>query len=808
MCTVASPTQGIIQDLRSLIDSPVNFTTPAGSLSISPDPATIFPAFRVSDSSPQFAYVRSADVTSLVQQGGSGTYSCGGVVAAINQNGNPQQNCSGWTLYVFYENPAEPFRNMTFSVANDVNVTPDTSPVTVDVTGFSTPASGTVSGSILVSAFEGDSGPFDPNFGSDELLFGPNAGSLTPLSTPNNPVDNFFQSQINTDEGTLDTGGTFGTLNTPISAPRVFPSRYGYDQTGADISALLTNNQTTATVGLTSGVGATGPGGDQYWLSALCLCIEVSAPTLELVKSADVQDATIGETINYTIVVTNTGNGATSSTTITDPIPAGTTFVPGSVTVNGVPQPSGDPATGIEVGPLLPGQSATVTFQVTVTAINSPAQIVNTAVANCLFPTVPGGPIVPCTPVPDTSIVPEFECELTLVKSADRSSTVVNDVVTYTVQATNTGTTTLENVTIVDDPRQGAEFIPNTVTVNGVSTPGANPFTGVNVGTLLPNQTSTMTYQMRVTFVPTPPQLVNTAEANYICVTPGGRRVPETTPSNEVIIPVLAPDLQGVKTSDLTGAKVGDTVTYTIRLTNSGTGPALNVVINDPIPAGTQFVPGTITVNGVAKPAAQPSMIDVGTIQVGAAAVISLQVLVVSVPNPPQAVNQPTGTFTPPSPPPPQPPAPPQPIPPIPPNVIPILDPKLDLVKRASETVANVGDKVTYTIEATNSGNITLKNIIITDQPPAGTTFIPGSVTVDGVPQPAANPSVGINIGSLNPGQKASVTFQVSVKAEAVDTTLINRASATFTPDVPGQTFPPQSTQSNLVEIPVVEEEE
>jgi uncharacterized repeat protein (TIGR01451 family) len=43
----------------------------------------------------------------------------------------------------------------------------------------------------------------------------------------------------------------------------------------------------------------------------------------------------------------------------------------------------------------------------------------------------------------------------------------------------------------------------------------------------------------------------------------------------------------------------GDVIVYTITLVNSGVEPARNVIVVDPIPADTEFVPGTIVANGL-----------------------------------------------------------------------------------------------------------------------------------------------------------------------------------------------------------------
>ena len=56
------------------------------------------------------------------------------------------------------------------------------------------------------------------------------------------------------------------------------------------------------------------------------------APTV--VKAVDRIVASAGETLTYTVTVTNLGLGALTNVPFTDPLPAGSTFVTGSFTVN------------------------------------------------------------------------------------------------------------------------------------------------------------------------------------------------------------------------------------------------------------------------------------------------------------------------------------------------------------------------------------------------------------------------------------------------------------------------------------------
>lgn len=60
-----------------------------------------------------------------------------------------------------------------------------------------------------------------------------------------------------------------------------------------------------------------------------------------------------------------------------DSIPAGTISVPDSVTINDIPQPGTNPASGISLGTLAPSERATITFQVRVVNIPASGEIRN-----------------------------------------------------------------------------------------------------------------------------------------------------------------------------------------------------------------------------------------------------------------------------------------------------------------------------------------------------------------------------------------------------------------------------------------------
>lgn len=114
-----------------------------------------------------------------------------------------------------------------------------------------------------------------------------------------------------------------------------------------------------------------------------------AAATDALVNAVDVQDvgvlvtlakqvdrpiATSGDVLTYTITYTVTGIAPATNLVITDPIPAGAAYVPGSMRWNGAPLTDGAGDAGtfdsagnrvlFQLGDVLPGQTGTVTFQV------------------------------------------------------------------------------------------------------------------------------------------------------------------------------------------------------------------------------------------------------------------------------------------------------------------------------------------------------------------------------------------------------------------------------------------------------------
>src|SRR5262249_9664330 len=111
------------QDVSGSRNNSVTLTTPARTSTVAPDPTFQrqlgSPNTRAGCTSTCF-YVRTANVPSLVQAGGAGTYTVGGVPATDGALENTS-NCAGWTLAVVYQDFSRPVRNLALFVGSELS---------------------------------------------------------------------------------------------------------------------------------------------------------------------------------------------------------------------------------------------------------------------------------------------------------------------------------------------------------------------------------------------------------------------------------------------------------------------------------------------------------------------------------------------------------------------------------------------------------------------------------------------------------------------------------------------------------------
>lgn len=501
----------------------------------------------------------------------------------------------------------------------------------------------------------------------------------------------------------------------------------------------------------------------------------IKSAILTTTKSADKSVISVGDTITYTTTITNTGNTAAANIKFTSAIPANTTFIPNSVTINGVQQSGVQPALGVNIPNIAPGETVTVTFQVNVLSVPSSSSIMGNDTILYSYTVDPNG--TPVTTSTSTNIVtnPVLDAIITMVKSVDQTLVTLGDTITYTILLTNTGNTNATNITFTDLIPNGTTFITDSVTIDGITQIGLNPNTGITIGAIAPNSSISIAFQVTATSTPVQNPIANSATASYTFIAdPNAPIVSRTVTSNTVFTTINTATILSLKQVDKSFSRIGDTLTYTVALTNNGNSSAQNVIFTDTVPSGTAFIADTFSINGIPQSGANPvNGVNIGSITAGTTVTVSFQVTVTSLPtenpivnfsstsyqlvSPPDAgtsISNPVSTQ--------------------------IKEAILSMAKNESLSFANIGQTAFYTTSISNIGNTDATNIVFTDVLPNGVTFVPNTLTVDGVLQPDANPNTGVLLATLPPNEIYSIVFQVTVNSIPPINPAPNTASTTY----------------------------
>lgn len=314
-----------------------------------------------------------------------------------------------------------------------------------------------------------------------------------------------------------------------------------------------------------------------------------------IVKRAYESEVLLGSTITYELLLTNNGN-VTGAVNLTDKLPEGTAFVANSVLLNGAPAPGANPDIGIAVGNLAPLASARVVFQLIVVSIPASLQLVNQARADTVFQTAEGRSVTSST-YSNTIVTPVNALSMYARLRASTNQTFVSDYVAYELTVLNDGNLSLRDAVAFIKLPVGVLFVPGSVTINGVITPGADPRSGISLGTLRSNSTVIITYRTQTTDQ-TEYLSISRATIRYLI-----NGALSYTESNEVSVVLIQPEILINKQVDQTIAVPGDTLLYSVAIKNAQT-TAVDAVLEDILPAGILFMAGSLKLNGIPQPGA------------------------------------------------------------------------------------------------------------------------------------------------------------------------------------------------------------
>jgi uncharacterized repeat protein (TIGR01451 family) len=264
-------------------------------------------------------YRAFADITSLLNGSNpNGTYMIGNMVGPNNlQNGS-----GGWAIVIAYGNPTLQPRNLTVMDGSAIMNGGDPA-LTIGLSGFLTPPSGPVSCELGAIIYDGDRGsPDEFSFKQDSNRLVGTYKNLTPNGASN--LNDMWNS-------TISYKGVVVTTRNPAHK-----NTLGFDADIIDVpntgNLVLGNNKATASIHFSSTF-------ENYFIHAFTTSIAVYSPSFSFYKeSFDISGGTLtpGDSLRYGVKYENVGNDTSMNTVITDNIPLGTTYKPGTIKIGGV----------------------------------------------------------------------------------------------------------------------------------------------------------------------------------------------------------------------------------------------------------------------------------------------------------------------------------------------------------------------------------------------------------------------------------------------------------------------------------------
>jgi uncharacterized repeat protein (TIGR01451 family) len=276
-------------------------------------------ATAIAVSSKSYAYQSYADITSFIQSNGNGAYTVANIPSSTGDNIKNLDGggYGGWSIVVAYQNTALSYYSVRIYDAF-MFVASQSSAQTVTLTNLNAPNNTLAAADAYLSTFawEGDANlaATSSNAAGDYLKI----NGFT-YSDAVNPATNMWN-------GTIANNGVLVTTSNPN-----YKNQMGVDIDNINVGDIygITPNATSATV--TFGTEA-----DQYYPSVFAFSIKMKDPLVTINKTvtgskAPYNTLQTNETLTYVISGQNNGEGILSNAIIVDSLPAGVTYVPGSM---------------------------------------------------------------------------------------------------------------------------------------------------------------------------------------------------------------------------------------------------------------------------------------------------------------------------------------------------------------------------------------------------------------------------------------------------------------------------------------------
>ncbi|MGL4948994.1 MAG: hypothetical protein ACRC5M_01310, partial [Anaeroplasmataceae bacterium] len=745
------------------------------------------------DSSDSYAdfVLNICNISSQVSKHLSGTYTVGNFPGP-NLKPNTSSVANSWYIAVVYESKNEPLRYIT----GKIELSPITVPTSEHVYKFfnfpgtataGTPKQYYFNTSNLGNLYNGSSIIIGNTLPLSKTLgkISANKESSIYLNSTNIIPGNILNCDINdVSFQQLDTRGTFGTYNKDITpgASSVPYARTNFNMFGVDVSNILSINEQNLYVNILSNettnykcIFNTG----HYYLTDIVYS-DLSSSTL----SVDKPFVTLGDTLTYTISLTNTGNGNDAKdVSIINELPKGTSFIPGSVLINGVQILNSSPDL-ITIDKITTNEVVSISFDVELTNIIDSNTLNNTTIISYRYK-------------PLTNLQYEtFKLSLNALSTinsvqlissnnVNKQYSFVGDTLTYTIPITNIGTTATKTLFLSDTIPTGTSFVYGSLIQDSKILDDTLTDYGFALNNIEPNTTTTVSFDILIESLPTPNSISNSATCNF----------------SYIINPTLNAELigYGVSNTNITSTTVSsakllvnkiadkeyvgldDIVNYSITIKNIGNTPTHSISLYDFLPSYLSFIKNSLFQDMIAMNNIKSNTeILLKNIEPNSVSTLTYSVIITSIPpsgsiesyskfkydyviDPSKTPNiLSTNSVFPNS------------------SLITVNYVELLTENPICNSFADVAHILTYTIPITNKGNAPTNSIILIDTIPAEARFIDNSLVQDNIAI-LGNPNPpGVNLNQLSPNTTSTITFKVIIDKIPADNTLKNSATINF----------------------------
>lgn len=422
---------------------------------------------------------------------------------------------------------------------------------------------------------------------------------------------------------------------------------------------------------------------------------------IEVTKVADVSSVSPGESVGYVMYVTNKSNAPLTNITVTDSLSGTWAQLPAKTEGNADVTVTAGENNVLTISALEPGDCVRLLFDYTVSTTFIADTLTNTVTAEATAPDN--------TEVSDQAeaIISVFHNQLQIVKTSSRETAAGGDTVSFIVTVTNTGDSALANVVVTDDLAvtvlsEAAPASDGTLTLSDVPSAKELDKYGIDpeeyepdtvIGffeTLGAGESRILTVEYDI---PDDARTGDVIVNNAAAAADGGHEDSDEASVEITAEKVYDYKLAVAKQANVREADPGDTVTYTITVTNTGADDLTDVAITDSLP---------VVYQNNTVPAGQ-TIATFPTLAAGESKSITVSYTISSSTTAETLKNTATADSS-------------QTEPVSADATVTVAQPKIDVGKTVNTQSITAGGKVYYTLVVTNTGNVTLTDLVVSDE--------------------------------------------------------------------------------------------